>query len=252
MPQNTLVGLIYEAVNDPLLSDVFLTRLAEAVHADTAGLLTQDMTGASARILATVGMDAASRKAYEEHFASCNPWLTRRKMLAGSVETGEQVFSNRELFKTEFYKEFLKPNIWLHACSAVTNVEESRFSSLYILRSPRHGAFTSNDIELCAYLAPHLQTAARIRQRIADLEATLHRLLVGEIDTKVLAKLLLTPAETQLAVALFKGQSVEAYAKEAGIRINTARWHVKQVYAKTGATRQTELIHMLLKAHGLS
>jgi DNA-binding CsgD family transcriptional regulator len=69
------------------------------------------------------------------------------------------------------------------------------------------------------------------------------------LDTKTLAKLSLTPAETRLAVALFKGQSVEAYAKEATISINTARWHVKQIYAKTGVKRQTELIQMLLKGH---
>ena len=142
----------------------------------------------------------------------------------------------------------LAPNIWLHACSAVTNVEESTFSCVYTLRSPRNRAFTSDEIGLCAYLAPHLQTAARIYQRIVDLEATLDRLLVGEIDTKTLAKLSLTPAETRIAIALFTGQSVEAYAKAAAISINTARWHVKQIYAKTGVKRQTELIHMLLKS----
>jgi DNA-binding CsgD family transcriptional regulator len=247
MSQNALVRLIYEAVNDPLLWDVFLTKFAKAVHAETAGLLTQDKAGQWARILATVGMAPASRKLYEEYFVSRNPWLPRRKLFAGNVETGEQVLSNRELLKTEFYSDFLKPQLWLHACSAVTNIEESMFSSVYTIRSPRNRAFTSNEIGLFLYLAPHLQTAARISQRIADLEATLDRVLVGELDTKTLAKLSLTPAETRLAVALFKGQSVEAYAKEAAISINTARWHVKQIYAKTGVKRQTELIQMLLQ-----
>ena len=32
---------------------------------------------------------------------------------------------------------------------------------------------------------------------------------------------------------LFKEESVEVYAKEAAISIKTARWHVKQIYAKT-------------------
>jgi DNA-binding CsgD family transcriptional regulator len=249
MSQNALVRLIYEAVNDPLLWDVFLTKFAEAVHADTAGLLTQDKAGQWARILATVGMDPASRKLYEEYFVSRNPWLPRRKLFAGNVETGEQVLSNRELLKTEFYNDFLKPQLWLHACSAVTNIEESMFSSVYTIRSPRNRAFTSNEIGLFSYLAPHLQTAARIYRRIVDLEATLDRLLASEMDTKTLAELSLTPAETRLAVALFKGQTVEAYAKEAAISINTARWHVKQIYAKTGVKRQTELIYMLLKGH---
>jgi hypothetical protein len=116
MPQNLLVRLIYEAVSDPLLWDAFLTKFAEVLHADTAGLLTQDKTGQWGRILATVGMDSASRQSYEGHFVSCNPWLLARKVLTGNVETGEQVFSNRELVKTDFYNDFLKPNTWLHAC----------------------------------------------------------------------------------------------------------------------------------------
>lgn len=249
MPHNALVRLIYEAANDPLLWDPFLAKFAEAVHAETAGLLAQDRAGRSARVVATVGMDPAFRKSYEEYFVSRNPWLRRRTVSPGSVETGEQILSNRELARTEFYSDFLKPNTWLHACSAVTTVADSTFSSLYALRSPRGRAFTADEIELCSYLAPHLQTATRIRQRIIDLEATLDRLLVGEIDTKTLAKLGLTPAETRLAGALFKGQSVEAYAKAAAISIGTARWHVNQIYAKTGVKRQSELIQILLKCH---
>ncbi|HKE25391.1 MAG TPA: helix-turn-helix transcriptional regulator [Bryobacteraceae bacterium] len=247
MSQNALVRLIYEAVDDPLLWDAFLAKFAEAVHAETAGLCTEDKAGKWGRNIATVGMDPASRKSYEEYFISRDPWQGRRKMFAGNVETGEQLFSNRELVKTEFYNDFLKPNGWLYECSTVTNVETSTFSRLFTLRPPRSGAFTSEEIGLCSYLAPHLETAARIRQRIVDLEATVDRLVVGEMDTHRLAKLSLTPAETRLAIALFQGQSVEAYAKEAGVSINTARWYVKRIYAKTGVRRQTELIRLLLK-----
>jgi DNA-binding CsgD family transcriptional regulator len=249
MPKNALVGLIYETVNDPRLWGEFLMKFAEAVHAETAGLLTQDNRGCWARIPTAVGMDPQSCKSYEEYFVSRNPWLTKRKALMGVVETGEQVFSNRDLVRTEFYKDFLRPNIWLHACSTVTNVEKSTFSSVYALRSPRNGPFTSDELALCSYLSPHLQAADRLYKRIVDLEATLDQLLIGELDTKRLAKLSLTPAETRLAIALFKGQGVEAYAKEAGISINTARCYVKQIYAKTGVNRQSELIHALLKCH---
>ena len=241
MSQNALVRLIYEAVDDPLVWDAFLTKFAEAVRAETAGLCTEDKAGQWGRNLATIGMDPAARKSYEDYFFSRDPWQGRRNVYAGNVETGEQLFSNRELVKTEFYNDFLKPNGWLHECSAVTRVEKSTYSRLFTLRSPRSGAFNNEEIGLSSYLAPHLQTAARIRQRIVDLEATVDRLLVGEMNTKTLAKLSLTPAEIRLALALFKGQSVETYAKEVGISINTARWHVKQIYAKTDVKRQTEL-----------
>jgi hypothetical protein len=42
------------------------------------------------------------------------------------------------------------------------------FSCVYTLRSPRNRAFTSDETRLVWYLAPHLQTAARIYQRIAN------------------------------------------------------------------------------------
>lgn len=60
-------------------------------------------------------------------------------------------------------------------------------------------------------------------------------------------KLSLTPAQIRLADALFNGQSVAAYAQETGISINTARWHVKQLYKRLGVHRQTELMHFLVK-----
>jgi DNA-binding CsgD family transcriptional regulator len=247
MPHNGLLRLVYEAIDDPVVWDTFLGKFAEAMHSETAGLLIQDKAGQWARVLATIGMDSAARKSYEEYFVSRNPWLPRRTVSAGAVQTSEQILSNRKLVGTEFYSDFLKANSWLHGCSAVTKVEDSTFSCIYSLRSARNRAFTSGEIELCRYLAPHLQNAARIRQRIVDLEATVDRLLACEMDIQTLAKLSLTPAETRIAIALFKGQSVEAYAKEAGISINTARWYVKQIYAKTGVKRQTELIRMLLK-----
>ena len=247
MSQNALVRLIYEAVDDPLVWNPFLMKFAESVRAETAGLCTEDKAGQWVRNLATIGMDPSARKSYEEYFFSRDPWQGRRKILAGNVETGEQLLGNRELVKTEFYRDFLRPNGWLYECSAVISVEKSTFSRLFTLRSPRSGTFTSEEIGLCSYLAPHLQTAARICQRIVDLRATVDRLLACEMDNKTLAKLSLTPAETRLAIALFKGQSVEAYAKDTGISINTARWYVKQIYAKTGVKRQTELIRMLLK-----
>ena len=217
MSQNALVKLIYEAVDDPLLWNAFLSKFAEAVHAETAGLLTQDKAGQWARVLATVGMDSAARKSYQEYFVSRNPWLPRRVVSAGAVETSEQILSNRKLVRTEFYSDFLKPNSWLHGCSVVTRVEDSTFSCIYSLRSPRNRAFTSGEIGLCRYLAPHLQTAARIHQRIVDLEATVDRLLACEMDIQTLAKLSLTPAETRIAIARSRARVSKRMRRKPGL-----------------------------------
>jgi DNA-binding CsgD family transcriptional regulator/PAS domain-containing protein len=52
----------------------------------------------------------------------------------------------------------------------------------------------------------------------------------------------LSPAESRLAAALCRGQTVEDYARNAGVTVGTARFQLKQVLAKTHVTRQSDLI----------
>jgi DNA-binding CsgD family transcriptional regulator len=56
----------------------------------------------------------------------------------------------------------------------------------------------------------------------------------------------LTPAEARLTVLLASGTRLQAAADELGIRINTARHHLKQVFTKTRTGTQSALIHLLL------
>jgi DNA-binding CsgD family transcriptional regulator len=58
----------------------------------------------------------------------------------------------------------------------------------------------------------------------------------------------LTPAEARLAVPLVRGARLQAAADELGIRINTARHHLKQIFAKTQTDSQASLIHLLLRS----
>jgi DNA-binding CsgD family transcriptional regulator/PAS domain-containing protein len=55
----------------------------------------------------------------------------------------------------------------------------------------------------------------------------------------------LTASEARVATALAATGSVEAVADELGISHETARWHLKHVYRKTGASRQAALVHLL-------
>jgi DNA-binding CsgD family transcriptional regulator len=59
----------------------------------------------------------------------------------------------------------------------------------------------------------------------------------------------LTPAEARVAMALLDGESVERLADHLGISRNTARTHLRRLFAKTNTKRQGELIRVLLGAH---
>ena len=55
-----------------------------------------------------------------------------------------------------------------------------------------------------------------------------------------------TQAESALAMQLAKGESLEEAAAELNIRSNTARAHLRSMFAKTGVTRQAELVRILV------
>jgi DNA-binding CsgD family transcriptional regulator/PAS domain-containing protein len=56
----------------------------------------------------------------------------------------------------------------------------------------------------------------------------------------------LTPAEARLLRALYDGKRLSEYAASAGITINTAKTHLKHLFAKTGTERQADLVRMFV------
>jgi DNA-binding CsgD family transcriptional regulator len=60
-----------------------------------------------------------------------------------------------------------------------------------------------------------------------------------------------TSTEAQLANLLMEGMALEDCGDELGIRRTTVRMHLRNIFAKTGARRQVELVALLLKSIGL-
>jgi DNA-binding CsgD family transcriptional regulator len=56
----------------------------------------------------------------------------------------------------------------------------------------------------------------------------------------------LTKAEARIAVALCRGQTLEDFAREFSVSLNTVRTQLKSVFIKTGTRRQAELVSLLL------
>ena len=74
-------------------------------------------------------------------------------------------------------------------------------------------------------------------------DGTLH----GEIPATALAALFgLTQAESRLASAIVQGDTLEEYARRRGVSIGTVRFQLRQVLAKTGTNRQSELMRKIL------
>jgi len=57
----------------------------------------------------------------------------------------------------------------------------------------------------------------------------------------------LTPAEARLASHLAAGQDLSSAAEACGLMRETARGYLKSVFAKTGTSRQGELVALLAR-----
>jgi DNA-binding HTH domain-containing proteins len=57
----------------------------------------------------------------------------------------------------------------------------------------------------------------------------------------------LTPAEARLAQAIGQGSTTREYAEERGVSVGTARFQMKQVLAKTGCRRQSDLVRLIAR-----
>jgi DNA-binding CsgD family transcriptional regulator len=194
-----LVRLSYEAATDPSRWNDFLRLFSQAIHAPSAVFLIHDKTYQQANVSRSIGVEPTWVKPYEEYFVTINPWLEGNPFRRGVVAAGEQILNDRELVRTEFYNDFLRPQDWFYSCGVLIAEDQSARSEITAIRSRRGGGFTRKEIALFEYLAPHLQCAVRIHNRIAGLESglnaatgTLDRFPTGIVAVDSDAKVILT------------------------------------------------------------
>src|SRR5215471_10577897 len=176
-----LVRLTYEAATDPSRWNDFLRLFSKTIHAPSAVFLIHDKTHRNANASGVIGVEPAWVKSYHEYFVTINPWLESNPFRRGVVAVGEQILNDRELVRTEFYNDFLRPQDWFYSCGVLIAQDQLTTSEISAIRPRRAGSFTSNEVALFEYLAPHLQCAGRIHNRIAGLESGLNA-ATGALD----------------------------------------------------------------------
>ena len=68
-----------------------------------------------------------------------------------------------------------------------------------------------------------------------------------QLNAKLVASALgLTPTESRVAVALAMGKTATRIADERGLKLSTVWYHLKQIYAKLGLSRQVDLVRLVL------
>jgi DNA-binding CsgD family transcriptional regulator len=94
-----------------------------------------------------------------------------------------------------------------------------------------------------------LERAPRLRSGTCNVPSqTVAGLIMNEPIDLLRSHFGLTPAEARLALHLVAGETLRSAAAQFNISYQTARTHLKNIFKKTGACRQAELVTVILTA----
>ncbi|RYD44700.1 MAG: helix-turn-helix transcriptional regulator [Sphingomonadales bacterium] len=169
---NALIGEIYDSVLHPESWNETLARITGALCPlswEAAFILWESNSPPSARFVAATGLAAGVQEIYSAVYAGNHPWS--RKLMRygnGSVVDSNDIMTRDEFMETEFFRNFLAP--WgIDRMIAV--LLDKRGSERLGLMLPGPG---DRDVARLKrglrVLAPHMQRAMRISDRIATLD----------------------------------------------------------------------------------
>jgi DNA-binding CsgD family transcriptional regulator/PAS domain-containing protein len=164
-----LVGAIYDGVADPALWQHALVQLSDATRAIGAMFIFLDRVHPMQSRYALGRLDPGLMQVFLTRHADA-PW-TQAGISAppGTTFSIDKVVPARELVKTEFYGEILRPQQILHCGCAPLARDGERVVGLSVFRTPTIGPVGSDDLRLLSLVTPHFKRAAQIAWRLGTL-----------------------------------------------------------------------------------
>lgn len=190
-----LIGKIYDASVMPELWPIFLEQLSDVFNSLGTALYLADFASRSSicisdeiSFIQSVRIAPEAGLSYDRYYSKVNVWFENSKNLAeGQLVTTDRLFPARELVRTEWYNDWLKPQGYFHAMVGHLLKQDTLAVRLSIFRA-KPQPFTSDEVALFARFVPHLRRSCMIYKQLSELKdavATnselLNRLPVGLI-----------------------------------------------------------------------
>ena len=217
-------------------------------------------------LLATYGLSNLAASGAAPGRMPKNPLLTDGvlRSMPGTVWHGRRILPAALLATTSFWSDWMQPQGFVSWACIVVGRDGSQLAYLEVYNRPASAAAGSRREDLLARLAPHLSRAWRLGKTArATLQHGATRCLVAPSEPRhaaspaadsaaapglirLRAEFGLTKAEARLASYLANGASLASMAQAFDVKLTTIRSQLQQVFAKTGTSRQAELVALLL------
>lgn len=178
-----LVAGFYDASMDPKLWPQVLGKMRDAVHADSAAVVSHDFETNRGQLDHSVSIDAMFVTAYREFYSRQDVFLQKPDnfMQPGLVLTSQQLADVNKIIDTDFYRYWLRPQNLFHHMIGVLDVQGPQVTLLSFARARDKGAFWEDDVEVLFRILPQLRQGLRAGQmfrRVQDVE----RILLDALD----------------------------------------------------------------------
>lgn len=195
-----------------------------------------------------------------------NPMLTESvlRSVPGAFWLDHEIMSPALLTTSDFWVDWMLPCGFVSWACLIVGRRGDQVVCLELYRQGPQGALAGDAKHLLTGLAPHLSRAWRLGEAVQQVRATVsgpatsHQRPDGTTGTttsgagdlpkaaRLRAQFGLTKAEARLAAALADGCSPAQAASEFDVKLTTIRSQLQQIFAKTGTSRQAELVALLL------
>ena len=200
-PLRDLAATAYDAALKPSLWPVVAAEAAKAFKAPHARLGVVDRRRGGQII------DAPSKNLSEPQLSmvryrtpQSNPGRAFSALTTPmTAELRERRFSDRDLERSDYYNEIMRPlDLW-HAAIVNVHRDETVLAPMGILRTRKQRPFGESELRSLRRLAPHLNRALRVTLRNREMEE--RALALAEMGDRALAAVVLTDAVGRVAEA---------------------------------------------------
>jgi DNA-binding CsgD family transcriptional regulator/PAS domain-containing protein len=171
-----LIGLVYDAAVEPAGWTACLTALGRALHAPAIGLFPVTPGSLSTRASLCVGHGPEFLARYDAYYgrSEVNAYMqatTPDMLVPGIVIRAEAVIPDRELRRTEYFADWLRPQGIGAGAFAILRSPGGAPLVLSVARSPALGHLDMEELALLRVLVPHLERALALDRHLERLDA---------------------------------------------------------------------------------
>ena len=166
---SNVVGHIYDAAVAPAAWPAVLDRICKLLNSQTAALWSYDVYDRRPPWQLQIGYDPYWMQVYSEKYLALNPYMDEvARMSPGEAWATSSRSDYSDLFKTEFYQGWLKPQRFIDSSLLIVEKSMNTITTLANVRNEDQGPYDSATIDVVRMLYPHLRRAVMIERVVRE------------------------------------------------------------------------------------